>query len=310
MIINMNGAKAPETPSPVLQEKTVTPETLPTVIGADEGYDGLSQVTVNPDSQLKAENIRSGKTIFGVTGAFTGETIVESRNAGLARALCGPNTPYDSTTYVVKAEDWGTGIEAITGNFKCNGKLDLELPHMDQFTDPTHAVITSILTNGGYSAIYTLRLDENDVYYVNYLVDTNPAYFFGISLDDVIKHFVDRSDPLRFPQVPFITTTEPTVIPSKYTSLGYFNCAPSNISDDFTLVIPETITSIGGNLCSYSRSHMTVKMLGATPPSIDIFTFSSYAKPKKIIVPQGSLGAYQTATYWKDYASIMEEATE
>lgn len=72
MIINMNGAKAPETPSSVLQEKTVTPETLPTVIGPDEGYDGLSQVTVNPDSQLKAENIRSGKSIFGVTGAFEG----------------------------------------------------------------------------------------------------------------------------------------------------------------------------------------------------------------------------------------------
>lgn len=69
----MNGAKAPETPSPTLQEKTVTPETLPTVIGADEGYDGLSQVTVNPDSQLKAENIRSGKTVFGVEGSFVGE---------------------------------------------------------------------------------------------------------------------------------------------------------------------------------------------------------------------------------------------
>ena len=68
----MNGAKAPETSSPVLQEKTITPETLPTVVGADEGYDGLSQVTVNPDTNLKAENIRSGKTIFGVEGAFTG----------------------------------------------------------------------------------------------------------------------------------------------------------------------------------------------------------------------------------------------
>ena len=66
----MNGAKAPETPSSVLQEKTVTPETLPTVIGPDAGYDGLSQVTVNPDAQLKAENIRTGKTIFGVTGTF------------------------------------------------------------------------------------------------------------------------------------------------------------------------------------------------------------------------------------------------
>ena len=72
MIINMNGAKAPETPSPVLQEKTITPETLPTVVGADEGYTGLSQVTVNPDTNLKAENIRSGKTIFGVNGTFAG----------------------------------------------------------------------------------------------------------------------------------------------------------------------------------------------------------------------------------------------
>ena len=70
MIINMNGAKAPETPSPVYQEKTVTPETLPTVIGPDEGYDGLSQVTVNPDAQLKSENIKYGQTVFGVVGSY------------------------------------------------------------------------------------------------------------------------------------------------------------------------------------------------------------------------------------------------
>ena len=75
MIINMNGAKAPETPSPVMQEKTVTPETLPTVIGPDAGYDGLTQVTVNPDSQLIPTNIRSGKSIFGVTGTFTGGSL-------------------------------------------------------------------------------------------------------------------------------------------------------------------------------------------------------------------------------------------
>lgn len=79
MIINMNGAKAPETPSSVLQEKTVTPETLPTVIGPDAGYDGLTQVTVNPDAQLIPTNIRSGKTVFGVAGTFVGEeTLVPS----------------------------------------------------------------------------------------------------------------------------------------------------------------------------------------------------------------------------------------
>ena len=98
MIINMNGAKAPETPSPVLQEKTVTPQTLPVVIGADEGYTGLSQVTVNPDSQLIPTNIRSGKTIFGVTGVFTGgETVgmtTELLDSFSDFCAINPNTDY------------------------------------------------------------------------------------------------------------------------------------------------------------------------------------------------------------------------
>lgn len=112
MIINMNGAKAPETPSPVLQEKTVTPQTLPTVIGADEGYTGLSQVTVNPDTNLKAENIRSGKTIFGVGGTFVGEPVYtdELDNTKLmanARTLGG-------TTVVLSATEWNTSPTRLT----------------------------------------------------------------------------------------------------------------------------------------------------------------------------------------------------
>ena len=108
----MNGAKAPETPSPVLQEKTVTPETLPTVIGADEGYTGLSQVTVNPDTNLKAENIRSGKTIFGVGGSFVGEPVYtdvldNTKLMSVARSLGG-------TTVVVSAPEWNTSPTRLT----------------------------------------------------------------------------------------------------------------------------------------------------------------------------------------------------
>ena len=110
MIINMNGAKAPETPSPVLQEKTVTPETLPTVIGPDEGYDGLTQVTVNPDAQLKAENIRSGKTVFGVEGSFVGETV----NVPAAYGSIRPFTfPYE-TLYTQVSPDPGLDLPAKT----------------------------------------------------------------------------------------------------------------------------------------------------------------------------------------------------
>lgn len=64
-------------PEPVLQNKTVTPTTSTQTITADEGKTGLGTVTVNAvtaaiDVNITAENIKSGVTILGVTGSYSG----------------------------------------------------------------------------------------------------------------------------------------------------------------------------------------------------------------------------------------------
>ena len=66
-------------PEPTLQNKTVTPTTEQQTVTADTGKDGLGTVTVNAvtaaiDSNIKAENIKSGVTILGVEGTYTGES--------------------------------------------------------------------------------------------------------------------------------------------------------------------------------------------------------------------------------------------
>lgn len=57
----------------VLQNKTVIPSASMQIIEPDSGYTGLSYVTVEGDNNLVAKNIKSGVSIFGVTGMLEGD---------------------------------------------------------------------------------------------------------------------------------------------------------------------------------------------------------------------------------------------
>lgn len=77
-IANITAVAGNISPAPTLQNKTVTPTTSKQTITADEGKDGLGTVTVNAvtaaiDENITAANIKSGVTILGVTGSYSGE---------------------------------------------------------------------------------------------------------------------------------------------------------------------------------------------------------------------------------------------
>lgn len=68
-IAGVTGSYAPST-----QTKVTTPTSFPTVVNVDSGYDGMTKVTVNAPSNLSSGNIKSGVSIAGVTGTYTGES--------------------------------------------------------------------------------------------------------------------------------------------------------------------------------------------------------------------------------------------
>lgn len=64
--------------TPKLQDKTITPTTEDQKVSPSSSYDGFNKVTVKGvtaaiDENIVAGNIKSGVTILGVEGTYTGE---------------------------------------------------------------------------------------------------------------------------------------------------------------------------------------------------------------------------------------------
>ena len=126
MIINMNGAKAPEPEQPDYQEKTTQATAFPVSVTPDVGYDALTKVTVTAPANLSAGNIKSGVNIAGVTGsyapalqtkvttptAFPTVVNVDSGYDGMTKVTV--NAPSNLSSGNIKS---GVSIAGVTGTY-------------------------------------------------------------------------------------------------------------------------------------------------------------------------------------------------
>lgn len=109
---------------PVLQSKTVTPKTTSQTITADSGYDGLSKVTINGDSDLVSGNIKKGINIFGVSG-----TMQEGEN--LDAAISAQDSLISQIKTALQGKAAGGAVETVTLTYSSMPAPGVTLHYID-----------------------------------------------------------------------------------------------------------------------------------------------------------------------------------
>ena len=104
------------------------------------------------------------------------------------------------------------------------------------------------------------------------------------------------------------TSLTSITIPNSVTSIYTF--AFEDCTSLTNITIPSSVTNIGGSAFSGCSNLTSVTVLSTTPPTVGTSIFLNCSALEEIIVPKGTLEAYQSSTNWSAYADIMVEASE
>lgn len=167
-----------------LQAKTVTPSTSQQVIIPDGGYLGLNTVTVNAvdsniDSNIQAENIKSGINILGVEGTYGGSANLQSNKTvtpdlSQGNNIVTPDSGYDGIKQVTIIKDnnlipenikSGVEVFGINGSYNGNPGIDVKDTPVNLQVAPFSGTVANRLARALVNLDDTLYLMWNDKLY-------------------------------------------------------------------------------------------------------------------------------------------------
>lgn len=153
---------------PALQAKTVTPSASNQTVKPDSGYDGLSQVTVQGDSDLIASNIRNGINIFGVTGSMNDGVTVQRKS----------------------------GTFQGNATVSCGFRPDMVMIHAnhDDGGNVSHAAAAFYEESRNYAGVFVMLDAGNGTFYVMWAYRQDNGFRIQVSFIDASWNWLDASN--------------------------------------------------------------------------------------------------------------------
>lgn len=171
----------------------------------------------------------------------------------------------------------------------CTGLTSVTIP----------ASVTSMATDAFFGCNSIATVNYNAVNCSN--TDVNP-FFSGNSItsfnigNDVVS--IPRALVMNCPNL-----TGQLIIPNTVTSIGGLSFSYCGISNKLT--IPGSVSSIANTAFAYCTGLTEIEVLSQTPPSCGATTFAGcYDKP--LIVPCGCVSAYQNSPGWSNFTNIQQ----
>lgn len=149
--------------APSLQSKSVTPNAAGFTVTPDSSYYGLSQVVVSGNANLTASNIKSGVSIFGITGSYAPSLQIKTVTPNAAGFAVTNDTGYYGLSQVnVTGESNFTSENIKAGVYMWNIIGSYAPSLQKKTTNPTQAGL-EVTPDSGYYGLskVTINGDSN-----------------------------------------------------------------------------------------------------------------------------------------------------